>query len=121
MNEHNVFVKKLDVIETLGACSLICTDKTGTLTENKMTVANTWMVGRNLSASGFVGSSKAETQVSGESSVSRYLMDCAVLNSRVVYEASKGSDTLDLKGDATELGIYRYMSEVKHLFFFMLL
>jgi Ca2+-transporting ATPase len=31
LGEHNVFVKKLDIIETLGSCTLICTDKTGTL------------------------------------------------------------------------------------------
>jgi magnesium-transporting ATPase (P-type) len=42
MIEHNVFVKKLDIIESLGACSLICTDKTGTLTMNKMSVSNSW-------------------------------------------------------------------------------
>jgi sodium/potassium-transporting ATPase subunit alpha len=29
MGAHNVFVKKLDIIETLGSCTLICTDKTG--------------------------------------------------------------------------------------------
>jgi sodium/potassium-transporting ATPase subunit alpha len=37
--EHNVFVKKLDIIETLGSCTLICTEKTGTLTMNLMSVA----------------------------------------------------------------------------------
>jgi P-type E1-E2 ATPase len=31
LGEHNVFVKKLNIIETLGSCTLICTDKTGTL------------------------------------------------------------------------------------------
>lgn len=42
MINQNVFVKKLDSIETLGACSLICTDKTGTLTQNCMRVSHTW-------------------------------------------------------------------------------
>jgi Ca2+-transporting ATPase len=31
LGEHNVFVKKLDIIETMGSCTLIFTDKTGTL------------------------------------------------------------------------------------------
>jgi P-type E1-E2 ATPase len=46
MGQHNVFVKKLDIIETLGSCTLICTDKTGTLTQNLMSVANTWFMGK---------------------------------------------------------------------------
>lgn len=50
MGAQNVFVKKLDVIETLGSCSMICTDKTGTLTQNKMTVMHLWTPNEVLSA-----------------------------------------------------------------------
>ncbi|KAG6949321.1 hypothetical protein JG688_00014673 [Phytophthora aleatoria] len=38
----NVFVKRLDCVETLGSISLIATDKTGTLTKNVMTVTDIW-------------------------------------------------------------------------------
>ena len=47
MRSQNVFVKKLDSIETLGACSLICTDKTGTLTQNVMSVSHAWVLEEN--------------------------------------------------------------------------
>ncbi len=37
-----IFVKKLSVVETLGSVSVICTDKSGTLTQNQMTVREIW-------------------------------------------------------------------------------
>lgn len=42
MQQNNVFVKRLDSVETLGSASCICTDKTGTITENRMAVQNIW-------------------------------------------------------------------------------
>lgn len=42
MAKKNVFIKKLDVIDELGAATVICTDKTGTLTQNLMTLTDMW-------------------------------------------------------------------------------
>jgi len=47
-----VLVKRLSVIEKLGTVSTICTDKSGTLTQNQMTVREIWVGGAHFSVSG---------------------------------------------------------------------
>ena len=43
MAKNNCLMKNLEAVESLGACSVICTDKTGTLTQNRMTVSHCWV------------------------------------------------------------------------------
>ncbi len=50
--KRGVLVKKLAALETLGATSVICTDKSGTLTQNQMTVRKLWVSGQRLRVSG---------------------------------------------------------------------
>ncbi len=49
---RGVLAKRLDIVETLGNVSVICTDKSGTLTQNQMTVREVWVAGKRLQVSG---------------------------------------------------------------------
>ena len=48
---HNVLVRRAAVIETLGATTLLCVDKTGTITENRMALRSVWRSGQRIELS----------------------------------------------------------------------
>ena len=66
MVKHNVIVKNLSTIETLGQATVICSDKTGTLTQNKMTVKRVYDLDNEYLVSGSGYNKKGEITLRGK-------------------------------------------------------
>jgi len=66
MIQRHALIRKLSSVETLGSATTICSDKTGTLTQNEMTVTRLWADGQFVSVSGTGYTPKGDFLVNGK-------------------------------------------------------
>lgn len=101
MAERNALIERLPAVETLGATTVILTDKTGTLTENRMAVKQVWV------PAGEFGFSEPEAQLKGLDSIAEPQIVNLARTIVLCNNAALGGDGADDSGDPMEQALLR--------------
>ena len=111
MIKRHALIRKLSSVETLGSATVICSDKTGTLTQNEMTVTRLWVDGQFITITGTGYVPKGDFLVNGqEVDISKYpaaltTLWLGILNNDSSIETTGEEDsqkTYRIVGDPTE-------------------
>ncbi|MGL5591178.1 MAG: cation-translocating P-type ATPase [Mycoplasmoidaceae bacterium] len=99
MSDQNGLIKKLSSVETLGSTAVICSDKTGTLTMNKMTIVKMWVPKSKMED---VSNDKSEKLSKEHLDLLKYATLCTDC---VIEESDEGNILI---GDPTEIAIAEF-------------
>ena len=117
MSGRNALIKRLSAVETLGCTTVICTDKTGTLTQNEMTVRKIWLADRSLTVTGTGYSPEGQILHAGavispsdDSDLQRLLVAAGLCNNARMTAPHADQTRWGIIGDPTE-GALRVLAQ----------
>lgn len=109
MVKQNVIVKRLSAVQTLGSVTIICTDKTGTITKGEMTVNTLWVNDRIIKVSGVGYNPEGNFTINGKvvqkvenTSFEKLLEIAALCNSAKIDPPSDRNHNWSIIGDPTD-------------------
>jgi Ca2+-transporting ATPase len=109
MVKQNVLVKRLSAVQTLGSVTVICTDKTGTITKGELTVKKLWVKDRVIEVSGIGYNPIGDFTLNGEAlkvqeaaAVEKLLEIAALCNSAKIEPPSDRNASWGVIGDPTD-------------------
>lgn len=112
MQKHNVLIKDLATIETFNTISLICSDKTGTLTMNQMHVASlVWSARGSVDDAVFMTAHQSPPADPASHPIYSHLFTCASL----CNGATKSSLTGQVEGDASDSALYQFCDRFRNV------
>jgi Ca2+-transporting ATPase len=111
MADKNALINRLSAVETLGSTNIICTDKTGTLTENRMTVVKLFLNNKIIEITGRGLDKEGKFQIEGkniepkEIETLNRLIKISILCNNATLKSENGSNNKEFVGDPLEVAL----------------